>query len=74
MVIFPYELPPLVVAAHLGGVRIGPLIRLLLAMTILAWLVIVPLQFVWWRYLGYFGYIKPIKCSGAGGLSFLIIR
>ncbi|MCH7914509.1 MAG: anion permease [Deltaproteobacteria bacterium] len=55
MAIFPYELPPLVVAAHLGGVRIGPLIRLLLAMTILAWLVIVPLQFVWWRYLGYFG-------------------
>jgi di/tricarboxylate transporter len=55
MVLLPYELPPLVVAAHLGGVRIGQLIRLLVAMTLLAWLVIMPLQFVWWRYLGYFG-------------------
>lgn len=55
MVIFPYELPPLVVAAHLGGVRSGQPIRLLLSMTTVTWLVIVPLQFVWWRYLGYFG-------------------
>ncbi len=54
-VLFPYELPPLVVAAQLGGVKTGQLMRLLFAMTLLAWLVILPLQFLWWRFLGYFG-------------------
>jgi hypothetical protein len=55
MVLFPYELPPLVVAAQLGGVRTGQLMRLLLAMTLLAWLVILLMQFLWWRFLGYLG-------------------
>ena len=54
MALFPYELPPFVVAASLGGVRAGQIIRLLVAMTLMAWLVIWPLQFLWWRYLGYF--------------------
>lgn len=55
MSLFPYELPPLVVAAQLGGLRTAQLVQLLLAMSLLAWLVILPLQFLWWRYLGYFG-------------------
>jgi anion transporter len=55
MVLFPYQLPPLVVALRLGGVRPGQVMRLLAAMTLLAWFVILPLQFLWWRYLGYFG-------------------
>lgn len=54
MALFPYELPPFIVAATLGGVRANQVIKLLVAMTGLAWLVIVPLQFLWWRYLGYF--------------------
>ncbi len=53
--LFPYQLPPLVVVCQLGGLSAGQLMRLLLAMTALAWLVILPLQFLWWRYLGYFG-------------------
>jgi len=52
---FPYELPPFVVAAQLGGLRAGQMMRLLAAMTLLTWVVTLPLQFLWLRYLGYFG-------------------
>jgi len=51
---FPYELPPFVVAGQLAGLRAGQVMRLLVAMTVLAWVVILPLQFVWLRFLGYF--------------------
>ncbi len=51
---FPYELPPLVVASRMAGMRAGQAIRLLLALTALAWVVTLPLQFVWLRHLGYF--------------------
>ena len=51
---FPYQLPPFVVAAQLAGVRVGQVMRLLIAMTVLTWVVILPAQYVWLRYLGYF--------------------
>ena len=54
MVPFPYELPPMVVAARMAGMRVGPVTRLLLALTLLAWGVTLPLQFAWLRLLGYF--------------------
>ncbi len=54
MVPFPYELPPMVVAARMAGMPAGRATRLLLALTLLAWLVTLPLEFVWLRYLGYF--------------------
>lgn len=52
---FPYELPPMVVAAQLAGLRSAHVMRLLIAMMLLTWIVILPLQFLWLRYLGYFG-------------------
>lgn len=54
MVPFPYELPPMVVAARLSGMRVAQAARLLLALTLLAWTVTLPLQFLWLRHLGYF--------------------
>lgn len=51
---FPYVLPPLVIAAQLAGARASHLLRLLLAMTALAWLVMLPLQYLWWRALDMF--------------------
>lgn len=55
MAIFPYELPPIVVAMYLGGIPMRQVTRLLLVMTLFGWLVVLPLQYLWWRYLGYFG-------------------
>lgn len=55
MTIFAYQFPPLILAAHLGGVSMRRVARLLLCMCALAWTVMMPLQFLWWRLLGYFG-------------------
>ena len=54
MVPFPYELPPMVVASRMAGMGIIQATRLLLALTALAWLVTLPLHFLWLRHLGYF--------------------
>lgn len=54
MVPFPYELPPMVVAARLSGMPVRQATRLLLVLTLLAWTVTLPLQFLWLRHLGYF--------------------
>ncbi|NQU71562.1 MAG: anion permease [Rhodospirillales bacterium] len=55
MTMFPYQLPPIVLIVTLGGVRITQAMRLLMAMALVAWLVMLPLQYVWWRALGMFG-------------------
>ncbi len=55
MTMFPYQVPPMIIAAQLGGLRMAQVMRLMLAMALLGWVVILPLQFLWWRFLGYFG-------------------
>ncbi len=52
---FAYELPPLILAANMGGVSMRRLARLLLAMAALTWIAMMPLQYLWWKALGYFG-------------------
>jgi len=52
-VILPYLAPPLVVAAELGGIAIGAMARAVLALLIPTLLVILPLNYLWWRALGY---------------------
>ncbi len=52
---FAYELPPLILAANMGGVSMRRLARLLLAMAALTWIAMMPLQYLWWQALGYFG-------------------
>lgn len=55
MTIFPYQLPPLIIAIRLAGVQVGHLIRLQIAMMAVAWLVMLPLLYLWWRAIGMFG-------------------
>ena len=55
MTIFPYQLPPLILAIQLAGVRVGHLIRLQTAMLAVAWLVMLPLLYLWWTAIGKFG-------------------
>ncbi len=54
---FPYQTPPLVIAVALGGLRIAWVIRLLVAFILLGVLVILPLHYLWGRWLGYFSAI-----------------
>ena len=55
MAVFPYQLPPLLLAIHIGGVSSGALVRVLIAMTAAAWIAILPLTWAWWSLLGLFG-------------------
>ncbi len=51
--ILPYESAPLVVAMSLGGERIGPAQMLCLILAAITVVVLLPLDFLWWRLLGW---------------------
>lgn len=53
LLMFPYQAPPLVVAMVVGRICVGEFLRLLIPMALFGWIVMVPLQYLWWRYLGY---------------------
>jgi di/tricarboxylate transporter len=55
MSLFPYQLPPMIVAMYLSRIRAPQVIALLFAVTAAMWLIAVPLQYLWWRSLGMFG-------------------
>lgn len=55
MALFAYQFPPIILAAHLGGVSMRRVAHLLLAMCALAWFVMLPLQYLWWAMLDFFG-------------------
>ena len=49
----PYQVPPLVVAIQLGGVSLRQAGRFTLLLAALTILFLLPLSFLWWRFLGY---------------------
>jgi di/tricarboxylate transporter len=55
MALFPYQLPPIVLTLALANLRIGQAMRLMVPMALFSWIVLLPLEFLWWRFLGYFG-------------------
>lgn len=52
-VFLPFESPPIMVAMQLGRVGIGPASKLCLALAAITILVLLPLDYLWWRLLGY---------------------
>ena len=53
LTMFPYQAPPLVVTLAISRIGVASFLRLLLPFALFGWLVMVPLQYLWWRYLGY---------------------
>ncbi|MCC7275084.1 MAG: anion permease [Alphaproteobacteria bacterium] len=53
-IILPYQAPPVVVALQLAHVRMGQAARVTLVVLVPTVAVIVPLNYLWWRLLGYF--------------------
>ena len=51
--ILPYESPPLVVAMQLGGEGIRPAVTLCLWLGVATIVLLFPLDFLWWRWLGW---------------------
>lgn len=53
LVAFPYQVGPIVFALMLGGARFGDAVKLLLPLLAISAVVLIPLTYLWWRYLGY---------------------
>jgi len=53
-IIFPYQSGPLLVAMGLSGESLKPLMRMTLTLALITFLVLVPLDFLWWAVLGWF--------------------
>lgn len=52
-VIFPYQIGPLLVAMQLSGEKLGHLLKITLPLTVLTLVLILPLDYLWWRLLGW---------------------
>ncbi|MGH6915864.1 MAG: SLC13 family permease, partial [Geminicoccales bacterium] len=52
-VMLPYQVPPVIVAMQLGGVGTGPAVRVTLTLAAVTWVVLLPINYLWWRALGY---------------------
>ena len=52
-VFLPFESPPIMVALHLGGIGVRAATKLCLSLAAVTLLVLLPLDYLWWRLLGY---------------------
>jgi len=53
MLMFPYQAPPAVLAIQMGGLKPGVVIRFFAVINILTLILLVPLDYLWWRILGW---------------------
>lgn len=52
--ILPYQVPPVLVGMHAAGMPLRTLLRLCLPLAAISLLVLLPLDYLWWRVIGYF--------------------
>ncbi|WP_430514482.1 hypothetical protein [Pannonibacter phragmitetus] len=52
-VLMPYQVAPLIIAMQMSGERLTHLSRLLLPLTAITLLLLLPLDYLWWRLLGW---------------------
>ena len=52
-VLLPYQVAPLVVAMQLSGEKLGALARVLWRLAVVTLVVLLPLDYLWWRVLGW---------------------
>jgi anion transporter len=53
--IMPYQVPPVVVGMHVAGISLGTMLRLSLPLVAFSVAVLLPLDYLWWRLIGYVG-------------------
>ena len=52
--LLPYQVPPAMVGLQVGALRVAPMLRLVLPLAVFGLFVMLPLQYLWWRVIGYF--------------------
>ena len=50
--VLPYQVPPVLVALQVGGVPVGQAARVTLPLVALTWVLLIPLDYLWWVALG----------------------
>ena len=55
VMVFPYQVPPAVVGIRVAGMRMGDVMRLVFPLAVVSIVVLLPLEYLWWRLIGYFG-------------------
>jgi len=51
-ILFPYQIAPLIVTMGLAGESTRPLLKVILSIFVISLLVLLPLDFLWWKVLG----------------------
>ena len=54
LVIMPYQAPPVMVGMQVAGITLRQMLRLTLPLAAVCVFVLMPLDFLWWKLLGYF--------------------
>ncbi len=54
-VILPFAVPPIIVGLHLAGIGIRQASRYTLTLAVPGFVLLLPLDYLWWRLIGYFG-------------------
>ena len=53
--IFPYQVPPMLVGAQVAGLKLRRVLRITVPLAVMSLCVLLPINYFWWRAIGYFG-------------------
>jgi anion transporter len=53
--VFPFQVPPMVVGVQVAGLRLQRVLRMTVPLAIISVTVLLPINYFWWRAIGYFG-------------------
>jgi anion transporter len=53
--ILPFQVPPVMVGVQIAGIRLRTVLRLSVPLMLVSFAVLLPLDYAWWRLIGYFG-------------------
>jgi anion transporter len=53
--VFPFQVPPMMVGVQVAGLRLGRVLRITVPLTLVSVCVLLPINYFWWRVVGYFG-------------------
>lgn len=53
--ILPYQVPPVMVGVQVAGIKLRTVLRLSVPLMLVSFAVLLPLDYAWWRLIGYFG-------------------
>lgn len=53
--ILPFQVPPVMVGVQIAGISLRTVLRLSVPLMLVSFLILLPLDYAWWRLIGYFG-------------------